>query len=71
LMHRVTDFFDAYAVLPHFGLWHFPTFNVADIGIDGGVALLALIYLFSPSKPTSKVGVQEHSTPAQGESPEA
>ncbi|WP_051341043.1 signal peptidase II [Azospirillum halopraeferens] len=33
----VTDFLDLHA----FG-WHWPTFNVADIGITGGVAMLLL-----------------------------
>ncbi|MFN3429054.1 MAG: signal peptidase II [Candidatus Sericytochromatia bacterium] len=33
---RVTDFLDVYV-----GEWHFPTFNVADIAINAGVAILA------------------------------
>jgi len=40
----VTDFLDA-----HYGGWHWPTFNVADIGIVCGVGLL----LISALRPTA------------------
>ncbi|HBN08890.1 MAG TPA: signal peptidase II [Cyanobacteria bacterium UBA8530] len=49
LMQRVTDFFDAYV-----GIHHFPTFNVADMGIDIGVGLLFLMYAFLPEKKENK-----------------
>lgn len=63
--HRVTDFFDAYA-----GIHHFPTFNVADIGIDVGVGLLLLVYALTPAKTKGKAGAPTDSIPAPGESPE-
>lgn len=42
----VTDFIDLHA----FG-WHWPTFNVADIGITGGVGLLLLSGLWPRKAP--------------------
>lgn len=46
----VVDFLDFY-----YGQWHWPAFNVADMGISGGVALLILDTLFGsePPKPTT------------------
>lgn len=46
----VVDFLDFY-----YGQWHWPAFNVADMGISGGVALLILDTLFGsePPKPTA------------------
>jgi signal peptidase II len=50
LLHgRVTDFIDVYFDIP--GLmenYHFATFNVADIAISCGAALLVILSLFSP-----------------------
>lgn len=48
----VTDFLDA-----HFGDWHWPTFNVADVGIVCGVGLL--ISALRPAAPDAG-----HATPA-------
>ena len=41
---QVTDFFE-------FGFVDFPVFNVADIGIVGGVGVLAVWILFAPAGP--------------------
>lgn len=40
----VTDFVDL-----HMGAWHFPTFNVADVAITLGVAMLLLSVLVRPA----------------------
>ncbi len=52
LIGRVTDFFE-------FGFVEFPVFNIADMSIIGGVAILALWILF-PSEASS--GAQESCT---------
>ncbi len=50
LMHgRVTDFIDVYFDIPWvMENYHFATFNVADIAISCGAALLVILSLFSP-----------------------
>jgi len=40
----VTDFVDA-----HYGGWHWPTFNLADVSIVCGVSLLLLASLLAPA----------------------
>ena len=50
---RVTDFLDVYV-----GEWHFPTFNVADVAINAGVAILAL-QLWSAPPPRQDPDSQE------------
>lgn len=44
----VTDFVDA-----HYGGWHWPTFNLADVAIVCGVALLMLAGLRAPASTSS------------------
>jgi signal peptidase II len=48
----VTDFLDFY-----WGNWHFPTFNMADVAISLGVALILFAALLSP-KTVAKVESQ-------------
>jgi signal peptidase II len=45
----VTDFVDA-----HYGGWHWPTFNLADVAIVCGVGLLLLASLRAPTAPPSR-----------------
>jgi len=47
----VTDFIDA-----HYAGWHWPTFNVADIGIVCGVALLLASSSRPERRPTAPSG---------------
>ncbi|WP_204350358.1 signal peptidase II, partial [Klebsiella pneumoniae] len=37
----------------HAAGWHFPTFNLADVAITGGVVLLFLAAVHSPRKAPS------------------
>jgi signal peptidase II len=46
----VTDFVDA-----HYGGWHWPTFNLADVAIVCGVGLLLLASLRTPAAPPSRI----------------
>ena len=53
IIGQVTDFFE-------FGFIDFPVFNVADIGIVGGVGVLALWILFGPTEDhTAEADVSE------------
>ena len=53
---RVTDFLDVFV-----GEWHFPTFNVADIAINAGVAILAYQTFLAP--PASQDPDSQEDTP--------
>jgi signal peptidase II len=70
---RVTDFFE-------FAFVSFPVFNVADMGIVGGVGVLMAWILFGPETDRAatltdtddeELGAEEQDAPAQTESPAA
>lgn len=51
LSGRVTDFIDVYFNVPFYEpVYHFATFNIADIGISIGAALLIFVSLFMPDE---------------------
>ena len=41
ILNKVRDFIDF-----HIGNWHYPTFNVADVCVDLGIAILLFYFLF-------------------------
>jgi signal peptidase II len=64
LIGRVTDFFE-------FAFIDFPVFNVADMGIVGGVGALMVWVLFGPEPPGSTVADADDSEPSASTSAES